>query len=87
MSLYEDLTSFFTKTSLFFLHDFWSVIRLFGELDLLRANIFGGKKKGKTSRRSGLGMDTHNICGKIHGLSLKTAWTFRLSCEKRVHFS
>ena len=67
-SLYEDVTY---PSFSFFLHDVCSVVRYLGKLDLLRPNIFGDKKIGKKPRSSGLGMDTQNMCAKIHGLSFK----------------
>ena len=50
----------------------------------LRPHYFGEKEKWNPPRGSGPGMGMLNTCPKFHGLSKKTAWTFRFLCVKKI---
>ena len=83
MSLYKDLTSRF-----FFWKAFGQIQDYLRNLDLLGLNIFGGKKNGESPRRSGIGMDTQNMCATFYGLSLKKfPGHLGFLCGRHVYFA
>ena len=64
MNLYEDLTFFFA----------WLLVshKISWEFFTFLDQIYSAEKRKENSpRRSGIGMEMHNMCAKNHGLSLK----------------
>ena len=84
--LCEDLT---LRFCLFFLHYFSSVTILFGNFDLVKPYILGGKKR-KTTRRSGIEIDTQNMYVCVQNFTVflsKPSWAFRPLRGKHVYFA